>query len=132
MMLEIERRRVELGISMDRLSEVAGLAERAYVKTLYPETASGRIARHETIQIIVDALFPDGFDIEIRPRSGPALTALSARLKIHCAAASEHPKRRRELMRELGVRGGRARAAKLSAARRKEIASLGARARRSR
>jgi hypothetical protein len=44
LLLEIEERRQALGVSMQRLSEMAGLPDRAYSKMLYPETKSGRLA----------------------------------------------------------------------------------------
>jgi hypothetical protein len=68
LLLEIERRRQALGVSMDRLSEMAGLPDRSYSKMLYPETKTGRLARWSTIQIVCHALWPDGFDITIPPK----------------------------------------------------------------
>src|SRR6266496_1729811 len=38
LLLEIERRRQALGVSMERLSEMAGLPDRSYSKMLYPES----------------------------------------------------------------------------------------------
>jgi hypothetical protein len=121
-MLEVERRRLQLDISMERLSEVAGNADRSYSKALHAETASGRVAGWPTLQNIIDTLFPDGVDVVLRPRVGDQLTALSYRHKLRAAAAVHDRKMQRDLMRELGAKGGAARAAKLGPDRRKEIA----------
>ena len=56
-MLEVERRRRHLVISMERLSEIAGPADRSFAKYLHSGTPHGRTARWETIQIIVDTLW---------------------------------------------------------------------------
>jgi hypothetical protein len=120
--LEIERRRQQLAISQDRLSEIAGIADRSFSKYLLPETPTGRAARWETMQIVMDALYPSGFDIVVRPRNGPELDVLSYKFKIRAAAAQHDRRLRREFMAELGAKGGRARAQKLSPEHRREIA----------
>lgn len=128
-MLEIERRRAELGIGMERLSETAGIADRAYAKALYPDTESGRLARWQTIQFIMDALFPDGWDLEIRARNGPMLTAMSMRYRIALANQVKNPKTYRQAMRELSRMAAEARASKIPRERRELIARKAARAR---
>lgn len=105
-MLEVERRRLQLGLSMDRLSEVAGLADRAYAKMLYPETASGRQAQWNTLQAVFDVLFADGFDVAIKPRAGAKLDQISSRYKIRFSAGFFNEKTLRELMSEMGKKGG--------------------------
>lgn len=121
-MLEVERRRLQLGLSMDRLSEIAGIADRAYSKALWAETVSGRVARYETLQCILDVLFPDGFDVAIKPKNGPELDALSLRYKVRCAAAANDVKIQRELMAELGRKGAENRNRHLSPFQRRQIA----------
>ena len=128
-LLEVERRRQQMNLSQERLGEIAGIADRSYSKYLHPDTNNGRIAQWPTLQAVLETLFPDGFDVEIRPRKGPQLTALSMKYQIRVAAAVNDRRAQRQLMRELGARGGRARAEKLSPERRREIASIGARAR---
>jgi hypothetical protein len=109
--LEIERRRLALGISMDECSDRAGVADRYWSKALYPNTPSGRVAKWETIQDIVDALFPAGYDVVIKPKVGLRLDAEQLRCKIKFAAASASTDRKlqRQLMAELGHKGGIAR-----------------------
>jgi hypothetical protein len=85
--LELERRRIALGMSMERLSEVAGLADRAYSKMVHPEGRGGRVAQWQTLQRVVDALFPDGVDIAIKGERGRQLTALLARYHFNVARA---------------------------------------------
>src|SRR5215211_4164390 len=62
-MLEIERRRISLGISMDEASDRAGVADRSYSKILYADAPSGRQATWRTLQDVVDGLFPAGYDV---------------------------------------------------------------------
>lgn len=64
--------------SMENFSEFSGLADRSYQKLLHPDTPSGRQAQWQTLQSIVDVVFPDGFDIEIKPKSGPRLAEMQA------------------------------------------------------
>ena len=73
-------------------------------------------------QTIMDVLFCDGFDLILRPKKGPQLGVLSFRHKIKAAAAQHDRRVRREVMDELGAKGGRARAQKLSPEHRREIA----------
>jgi hypothetical protein len=71
--------------------------------------------RWETLQLVITALFPEGFDVEIKHKAGDPLTAENHRLKVMFAAADNNRLSRRELMRELGRRGGIARREKLAA-----------------
>jgi hypothetical protein len=103
--LELERRRQQLGVSMERFSEFAGLPDRSYAKIIWPDGVAGRQAQWETVQRVVDALFPDGFDLEIRPRKGPELDKLSAKFKARFGAAFHDRKAARDHMRELGRKG---------------------------
>jgi transcriptional regulator with XRE-family HTH domain len=127
-MLEVERRRRQLGVSMERLSEIAGVADRAYSKYLHSGSAHGRTARWETIQIIADTLWPDGLDIEIMARKGPKLTAIGMRHQIAHIAANHDRPAQRDLMRELSKKAAAARQ-KIPAEERSAIASRASRAR---
>lgn len=109
-LLELERRRLAVGISMDRMSELMGSAERSYAKMLYPETPSGRMARWETLQSAVDVLFCDGYELRIKPtRPMPTvigiaqgvLTTEGTKRKIKAEAATWNRQIRREVMDEL-------------------------------
>src|SRR5688572_18418407 len=71
LMLGCEERRVALKLPMEKFSEFAGLSERYYSKALYADQPSGRQASWQTMQIIFDALWPDGFEIIVKPKSGP-------------------------------------------------------------
>jgi hypothetical protein len=75
-MAKAERRRRKLGLSMERLSEFAGLPDRYFAKALYCDSASGRQASWALLQAMVDVLFADGFDVRITPRQGPRQAAL--------------------------------------------------------
>ncbi|PDT69221.1 hypothetical protein CO683_14755 [Bradyrhizobium ottawaense] len=107
-MLEIERRRLALGISMEEVSDAAGVADRYFAKILHSDSPRGRQAQWSTIQELVDALFPEGVDIELRPKKGLRLEPEDLRCKIRFAAAPKDPRTHRELMRELGKKGAEA------------------------
>jgi len=131
--LELERRRLAIGISMERLSEVAGIADRAYSKYLHSGTLSGRMAQWRTLQCLADALYPDGLDIRIVPRKGPRLDDILLRHQVRTAAALNDRKHARAWMSEIGRRAS---AANRSAGRKalgrrrlRQIAKLAARAR---
>jgi hypothetical protein len=126
--LEIERRRRQLGISMERLSEIAGIADRAYAKYLHSGAPNGRGAQWKTIQFLADVLWPDGLDIEIRAQKGSKLTAIGMRHQIAHIAANHDRPAQRDLMRELSKKAAAARQ-KIPAEERSAIASRASRAR---
>jgi hypothetical protein len=134
LILEIEERRQALGVSMERLSEMAGLPDRSFSKLVYPSTKSGRLARWSTIQIVLDALYPDGFDLKISPTKGDKIKEYGHRYHIKQIAMHYNRLTRREIMQDWGRRGGRrsgeARARMADERRRrKELASHAARIR---
>ena len=100
----------------------------------WADTPSGRQARWDTLQLLVDALWRNGFDLEIKERKGSYFPPSKHRDRIHNAAAFYGDKRvLREYMGELSkkgaAKGGRTRAAQLSKRRRRAIARIAARAR---
>jgi hypothetical protein len=107
---------------MWKVDDVAGLQDGHFAKLLHADRRSGRCARWETLNLLVSALWPLGFDVEIKHKTGDPLTAEKHRLKIWFAAADNDRLSRRELMRELGRRGAAARMAKLGKRERKKIA----------
>jgi hypothetical protein len=70
---EIDRRRRELGLPQERFSEWAGLPERYFSKAIHPDTPSGRQAQWQTLQVMVDALFPCGFTVRIEAAPGEVI-----------------------------------------------------------
>lgn len=108
-MIECERRRQALGLPMDKFSEWAGLPDRFYSKGLHADAPSGRQAQWPTLQIIVSALFPHGFDLIIKPKPGAVIEPHDLKAKLLQLKAIKDPKAQRELMRELGRKGGMAR-----------------------
>jgi hypothetical protein len=105
-MLEVERRRLALGLPMEKFSEYAGLCDRFYPKALFSDTPSGRQVQWGTLQVIIDALFPHGFDLEIRAKPGAVISANNLKAKLLQLKATADPKSQRQLMRELGRKGG--------------------------
>jgi hypothetical protein len=133
LLAEIERWRLQLGIPMWKLDDAAGTQSRYYAKALYADTPSGRMATWVSVQMIVAALFPQGFSITITPQNDGCLTASKHRVAIKFSGARYDFEARQDWMTELSKkaagRGGRARADKLSPRRRKAIAKQAAKKR---
>ena len=74
LMMEFERQRLALGISMAQVDDLAGTQDGYYAKMLYPDTPLGRQARWDTVQDVADALFGRGFEVKLfgseRPLGG--------------------------------------------------------------
>jgi hypothetical protein len=113
---------------MWQVDDAAGLQDGHYAKCLHADRPSGRQAQWPTVHLIVTALFPAGFDVQMSNKPGGALTAEGCRMKIRFAAADHDRQSRRVLMRELGRKGAQARAA-LPKERRREIAAKAAQTR---
>jgi hypothetical protein len=126
--LECERRRQQLGWPMWQVDDASGLNDGHYAHCLHVDRVTGRQARWETLQLVISALFPAGFDLEIKHKVGDPLTAENHRLRIMFAAADHNRLSRRELMRELGKRGAAARKKKLGNRARTKIAKRASRA----
>jgi hypothetical protein len=129
LMLELERRRFALGLPQERFCEYAGLSDRYYAKALHADEPSGRQAQWSSVQALVDALFPHGFDLELRPKPGQVISPTNLKAKLLHLRAHHDPRSQRQLMQELGKKGGRVRAARLSERRRIAIARRAAKAR---
>ncbi|MCK1706118.1 hypothetical protein IVA86_33135 [Bradyrhizobium sp. 146] len=129
LLLELERRRQHTGVSMSELSDIAGAADRYFSKALHADTPSGRVARWETLEEFMQALFPHGYDVEIRPRTTGPLTAEDLRRKVRFAAASNNRLTQRALMSELGKRSAAVRKERMTPEQRSEIAKRAAQTR---
>jgi hypothetical protein len=122
LMLELDRRRIQLRLKMWEVDDLAGLNDGHYAHLLHADRPSGRQGTWASLHLVISALFPMGFDLELRPKQGGALTAESHALKVKFAAADHCPKTRRDLMRELGRRGAAARKLKLTKRERTKLA----------
>src|SRR5262245_27666805 len=69
------------------LDERAGTQDGYYAKMLHSETPSGRLAGWEMLQLVTDALFPDG--IGVRLTGEPIFNDEMMRAKIAVAAARQ-------------------------------------------
>jgi hypothetical protein len=127
LLLECERRRQQLGWSMWQVDDASGLNDGHYSHCLHVDRVSGRQAQWKTIHLIVMALWPQGFDLQMTQKPGGVLTAEDHRLKVMFAAADNNRLSRRELMRELGKRGAAARKKKLGSRARTKIAKRASR-----
>jgi hypothetical protein len=102
-MLECERRRQSLGLAMWKVDELAGTQDGYYAKAVHADAASGRQAQWKTLQDIIDALFPSGVDVVIRPGSDSMHTAVSFQNKLRHVQAVHNPKTQRELMADISA-----------------------------
>jgi hypothetical protein len=132
LLLECERRRQVLGWSMWQVDDASGCQDGYYAKALHADRPSGRQARWETLSLIVTALWPAGFDLQITHKPGGILTAEDHRLKVMFAAADNNRLSRRKLMSQLGKRGGEARREKYKNMTKEERQRIAAKARKTR
>src|SRR5258708_6600417 len=109
-LLECERRRQQLGWACWQVDDASGLNDGHYAHCLHVDRANGRQAQWKTLNLIVMALWPQGFDLQMTHKPGGNLSAEDHRLKVMFAAADNNRLSRRELMRALGSSGGKARA----------------------
>jgi hypothetical protein len=93
-----------------------------FAHCLHVDRPSGRQAQCKTLHLIVSALWPQGFDLQMKHKRGGTLSADDHRLKVMFAAADNNRLSRREWMRELGKRGAKARMLKLGKREQKKIA----------
>ena len=121
-MLEVERRRQQVGISQDRICELMGTAERSYAKALHPDNPSGRCATWPTLQAAIDVLFCEGFDLRLVPGTFLPRTTEGTKRLIRAEAAHWNASAKRQWMAEIGRRGGKARVAKLTPEQRRQSA----------
>jgi hypothetical protein len=130
---QFERRRRALGLAMWKVDEAAGGTSRYYAHMLYPDTPNGRQSTWEIVQLYADALFPDGFVVKIEPGRPGSLLPSKHRVAIKYMGVRYDIETRQDWMKELSQKGaskgGIARAKKLSARRRKQIAKRAAKKR---
>lgn len=125
---EIERRRVQAGWTMLELDAAAGLQSGYWAKCVHVDKPSGRQARWDMLEFVMGALFPDGYDLALRPHKGPLLTQFSMRYHIRNAAPPNTPTFR-ERMSEAGRKSAPARMEKMTPEQRKRVARKAAKAR---
>lgn len=127
--LELEKRRVALGLSLEAVSHLMGHADRYYSKLVNPETPSGRRAGWDVLQTAVDVLFFEGFKVRISHDKDGVPAGAGIKRKVLAEAANYDPAARRKWLAEITSLGGKARMQKLSPEGRKALAKKAARAR---
>ena len=129
-MVEIERRRLELGWPAWQLDDRSGVQDGYSQKMLWADAPSGRRASWDMVQLLVDALFPNGFDVEIRPRPGSFFDPLRQKAKIgHSAAFYKGGRTLREYMKSLRAKSSTTGLRSVSKRRRTAISRKGGKAR---
>lgn len=125
---EIERRRVEVGWTCLELDNAAGLSSGYWAKCVHPDEPSGRRIRWEMLEFVIGALYADGYDLAVKPKSGALLNQFSMKYHIRNAAPPGTPTYRAR-MSEAGKKSAAARMEKLTPEQRSEVARTAARAR---
>jgi hypothetical protein len=113
LMMALEGRRVELGLSMAAVNDLSGVNDGYYAKMIYPDTPSGRQARWEQVHDVVEALFGAGFTLVIVPDEEVNHRLRSApRIDENISGNSRQIRhwRHRKHFEKLGRLGGEARA----------------------
>lgn len=111
LMQVLEGRRVELGLSMATVNDMAGLQDGYFSKMIYPDTPSGRQARWEQVELAFEALFGRGYDIRIIPGDEPNRvleSALCSKMNPSANAVNIRHWRHKKHFQVLGSSGGKA------------------------
>ena len=125
LMTQFERRRERLGWTFATLEAESGLGDGQYAKLLHVGASSGRRGSWPILQIVADTLFtPGAYELRFVQHGASVLASASKSIK-----NTTIPKNMRVVLAGMAAEGGRARAAKLSAQRRSEIARIAAQAR---
>jgi len=85
-MLEIERRRHQLGCPMWKVDEASGVEDGYFAKMQAMDAKTGRQAGWDILQLVIDALFPQGVEVSLKPKDGGPLTALEYRRLLRVSA----------------------------------------------
>lgn len=125
----IERRRSELGLSMAAVDDLAGTQDGYYAKMIYPDTPSGRQARWETVDLVVQALFGREFGIDLSGNNAGMLSRGSIQHDVNEKSRQIRHWRHSRHFKNLSAKGVIARQIKLSPAKRRSIARKAAKTR---
>lgn len=124
-----EARRIELGIAMATVDEMAGTQDGYYAKMLFPDTPTGRCAQWPTLQLVIEALFGRDCQVVISGENERQLAALSSdRGQSHKYREYRHWRHAKHF-RDLGGLGGKKRAERLTPIQRSAIARKAGKAR---
>ncbi len=122
LMMEFERQRLALGISMAQVDDLAGTQDGYYAKMLYPDTPLGRQARWDTVQDVADALFGRGFSVQMMASEAVGVSAPTLEKGASANALKNRHWRHSKHYAEIGAKGGAARAKKLT---KEQIVAIG-------
>ena len=75
---QLQDRIRRLGLPMWRCDDLSGLQDGYTAKLLHPDTPSGRQATWATLDLLMGALFPDGYSIVIKPHDGSKARRLAS------------------------------------------------------
>ena len=89
-----------LGLPMWRCDDLSGVQDGYTAKMLHPDTPSGRQASWPTLDLMMQALYPDGYTLIIKPNDGGRALKLTAPRNPTVDA------RERAIMKKMGRLGG--------------------------
>lgn len=125
----LNSRKEHLGWPYHQCDDRSGLNDGHSAKLLHPNTPSGRQGRWETMQLLVDAMFPKGVRIVLIAEGEDMPSALSIPETSPANPAAMRHWRLSRHFRELGRKGGKAYGERTSPAKRKRQARRAAKAR---
>lgn len=110
-MSQLEARRVELGLPMWRVDELAGTADNYFSKAIYADTPSGRRAGWSVLDEFTTALFGRNFTVQI---GGDVVlpSGVATAPKVEERYRNQRHWRHAKFYRDQGAKGGRANVAK--------------------
>lgn len=128
----LDRRIRAIGWTMERVDQVSGNADGYCAKALHPLAPSGRQAKWETFQNILDSVYPDGLQVTLKANPVTSAKHASRLSKKTLADRGGHSSRKMdiaELARQGGLASVAARQLKHTPEQRARIARKAARAR---
>lgn len=67
LVLALAGRIVQRSLTMQQCDDLSGLQDGYVAKLLHPDTGQGRVAGWYTLQLLIDALYPDGVEVVLIP-----------------------------------------------------------------
>jgi hypothetical protein len=104
----LDQRRLELGLPMAQVDDIAGLQDGFFAKLAAPDTPHGRQSRWESVDLVVQALFGTNYRIQIIPENFRAPARLETRAKPRAKILNVKHWRHRKLFQDLGRKGAQA------------------------
>jgi hypothetical protein len=104
----LEQRRIELGLPLSQIDDLAGIQDGFFSKLTRPDAPNGRQSRWETLDLVMEALFGTTYKIQIVAENYRAPARIETRAKPVNKVIEVKHWRHRKLFSDLGRRGAEA------------------------